>query len=51
MTLLSFRWTPLAVGSETSCEVTSSVDAFKADEEARKCGKCGTICDTAPAKA
>jgi 3-hydroxyanthranilate 3,4-dioxygenase len=37
--------------TDLGTQIKEAVNAFKADEEARKCGKCGTICDTAPAKA
>jgi 3-hydroxyanthranilate 3,4-dioxygenase len=34
--------------TDLGTQIKDAVNTFKADEEARKCGKCGTICDTAP---
>jgi 3-hydroxyanthranilate 3,4-dioxygenase len=35
--------------TDLGTQIKEAVNAFKADKEARTCGKCGTLCDTAPA--
>ncbi|KAH4110604.1 hypothetical protein HBI73_102510 [Parastagonospora nodorum] len=37
--------------TDLGTQIKEAVNGFKADMEARKCKNCGTICDTAPAKA
>ena len=34
--------------TDLGTQLKEAVNSFKADEKARKCKKCGTICDTAP---
>ncbi|CZT19638.1 probable 3-hydroxyanthranilic acid dioxygenase [Ramularia collo-cygni] len=34
--------------TDLGTQIKEAVNAFKADEEKRKCGNCGVICDTAP---
>lgn len=34
--------------TDLGTQIKEAVNAFKADEEKRKCGKCGATCDTAP---
>jgi 3-hydroxyanthranilate 3,4-dioxygenase len=36
--------------TDLGTQIKEAVNAFKEDLEARKCGNCGTLCDTAPAK-
>jgi 3-hydroxyanthranilate 3,4-dioxygenase len=37
--------------TDLGTQIKEAVNGFKVDTEARKCGKCGTLCDTAPQKA
>jgi 3-hydroxyanthranilate 3,4-dioxygenase len=37
--------------TDLGTQIKEAVNKFKEDREARTCGKCGTLCDTAPAKA
>lgn len=34
--------------TDLGTQIKAAVEAFKGDLEARKCGSCGAICDTAP---
>lgn len=34
--------------TDLGTQIKQAVNSFKADEQKRKCGKCGEICDTAP---
>jgi 3-hydroxyanthranilate 3,4-dioxygenase len=34
--------------TDLGTQIKGAVNAFGADEEKRKCGKCGTICDVRP---
>ena len=38
------------VCTDLGTQIKAAVNEFKADEEKRKCGKCGTVCDVAPTK-
>lgn len=38
------------VCTDLGTQIKEAVNAFKADEEGRVCGKCGTVCDVAPSK-
>ncbi|KAF2270694.1 3-hydroxyanthranilic acid dioxygenase [Lojkania enalia] len=37
--------------TDLGTQIKDAVNKFKADQEARMCKKCGTLCDTAPKKA
>lgn len=38
------------VCTDLGTQIKAAVEKFKGDESARKCGKCGTVCDVAPSQ-